>query len=77
MSGSDGDVNVEPLPFLVTGDLIELFDEREPFKGAESPFVATLLLFRLKRRILTGRRHDLDVSVRRQQVWDALNVALA
>ena len=63
ISGSDGDVNVEPLPFFAIGDLSELFDEREPFRGAESPFVATLLLFRLKRPILTGPRQDFEVSV--------------
>lgn len=68
ISGSDGDVNVDSVPFFVIGDLSELFDEREPFRVAESPFVATLLLFRLKRRILTGPRHDLEVSVRQWQV---------
>lgn len=57
MSGSDGDVNVDPLPFFVIGrDLSELFDEREPF--IESPFVAILPFFRLKIPILKGPRHE-------------------
>lgn len=58
MSGSDGDVNVDPFPFLVMGeDLSELFDECEPFRAAELPFVATLPVFRLKRPISRGRSH--------------------
>lgn len=53
MSGSDGDVNVDPVPLWgAVGDLSEFLDEIEPFRTVESPFVATLPFFRLKRRIL-------------------------
>lgn len=59
MSGRDGDVNVDPLPFLVIGsDLSELFDDREPFRAAASPLVVILPLFRLKIPILRGPRHE-------------------
>lgn len=59
MSGRDGDVNVDPLPFFVIGsDLRELFDDREPFRAAASPLVVILLLFRLKIPIMRGPRHE-------------------
>lgn len=61
MSGSDGDVYVDPLSIL--GDLSEFLEEREPFRGAESPLVAALPFFRLKRRILGGTmKEEKDVS---------------
>lgn len=51
MSGSEGDVNVEPVPLLARGgDLRELLEDLVPFELVESSF--TFPFFRLKKPMM-------------------------
>lgn len=53
MSGRDGDVNDDPLPFCARGgDFRELFEDWVPLEAVESPLRDSLAFFRLKSPIL-------------------------
>ena len=53
MSGRDGDMNDDPLPFRTSGgDFRELFEDWVPLEAVESPLRDSLAFFRLKRPIL-------------------------
>lgn len=53
MSGSEGDVNVEPVPLLARGgDLRELLDDLVPFEMIESSFCGAFPPFRLKKPMM-------------------------
>lgn len=53
MSGSEGEVNVEPVPLLARGgDLRELLEDLVPFELVEASLGDTFPFFRLKKPMM-------------------------